>query len=669
MQMSGNPVDAPTDNTRTLVTLGFGTILALMFALVFIAIEQMKALNHSISDLVEETNTKTEAAHTMRDAIRLRANSLKAMALSDDPFERDAEYLRYLAHAGPYRKARETLMAKAMDPREVDLHRRLTVATRAAQPVNEAAADLLLADAPAQQVAEAMAEAGARQAVLLDLLDELVALEQQNAAAALDRSDAHYRDTRRKIFLLALTAFVFASLIAWLMVRRISDKNLRISWQASHDELTGLINRREFERRLQEAIDSVAPGLHEHALLYMDLDRFKIINDSCGHLAGDEFLRQLAAVMKKQRRRTDVLARLGGDEFGLLLLDCPLDKATEIGEALRAAVERFHFYRDERTFTVGMSLGVVPIASSNIDRAVVLSTADTACYMAKEAGRNRVHVAAVDDRQIVRHRSEVRYVNRLRDALEEDRFSLWFQPLKPAGQPARAPTHVEILTRMIDHNGELVPPGIFIPVAERYNLMTAVDRRVIGGTLDWLEEQAADAALPTFMINLSGQSLGDTQLLDYIVERIAGSRLPATRLCFEITETAAVSNLETALEFIERLKREGCLFALDDFGSGLSSFAYLKNLEVDYLKIDGGFVRGMASDPVDYAMVEAINRVGQVMSLRTIAEFVEDRTIYQALREMGVNYAQGNGIAPAMPLDALVQESGTAPAQRMEAGA
>ncbi len=641
------------DNTKTIISLGFGAVLVIVFMLVFIALNQMQMLNNSISSLVEETNAKTAAANTMRDAIRLRANSLKAMWLTTDPFKRDEEYMRFLGYAGPYGRAREVLVSKTMDAREIAIHKKLSEGTKRAQPENDYAADLLLSGVSGKDVEIAMQAAAFSQERLLALLDELVDLEQKNAEAAIEISAVHYQETRRKMFALAAVALGFALMIAWLVTHRIAEKNQRISYQASHDELTGLINRREFERHLEYLIELATSDECEHALFYMDLDQFKIINDTCGHLAGDEFLRQLAVIMKAKLRKTDVLARLGGDEFGILLMDCPLDKAADIGEALRSAVEHFHFFWEGRTFTAGISIGIVSVKSNGMNPAMALSTADTACYMAKEAGRNRVHTATIDDQEIIRHRGEVKLVTRIKEALEQDRFCLYYQPVVPTGQVQALAGRVEILVRMIAPDDSLVQPGSFIPSAERYNLMTDIDRWVVMHALGWLEAQLPVGDPPVFMINLSGQSLSDKQLLSDIVDRLYVSTVKPAQLCFEITETAAVSNLSSATEFMETLKALGCQFALDDFGSGLSSFTYLKRLPVDYLKIDGSFVREIVNDPISSAMVKSINDIGHVMGKLTIAEFVEDAAILEEVKSLGIDFAQGYGIARPKPLDDL----------------
>ncbi len=426
----------------------------------------------------------------------------------------------------------------------------------------------------------------------------------------------------------------------------------RLNWQARHDALTGLYNRQEIEARLEEHLEQARMEGTAHAFLYLDLDQFKLVNDTSGHLAGDELLRQLAYLLKQQIRAGDTIARLGGDEFGILLSGCPLKEAEEIADKLRRTVEEFRFVWDETSFELGVSIGLVQLDENSEGVTAVLSAADVACYTAKDLGRNRYHLYTPDDQELSRRHSEMSWVSRIRQALDENRLELYQQRIAPI-QQADAPSHVEILLRMRDENGDMVPPAQFIPAAERYNLMGLVDRWVIDNTLAALREPTAPRRVA---INLSGTSLGDEQLLEYIRERLEHHGIDATRLTFEITETAAITHLATAIHFIGELKKIGCRFALDDFGSGLSSFTYLKNLPVDYLKIDGSFVKDLIDDPIDLAMVDAINRVGRVMGIRTIAEFVENDAIKARLVELGVDYAQGYGIARPAPLSEWREE-------------
>jgi len=427
----------------------------------------------------------------------------------------------------------------------------------------------------------------------------------------------------------------------------------QLSWQATHDPLTGLVNRTEFERRLDAALEAL-DGQRHHALCYLDLDQFKVVNDTCGHVAGDELLRQLTLLLQQTIRERDTLARLGGDEFGVLLEGCPLENALRITEEMRRTVKEFRFYWQDKSFELGVSIGLVPIDAPGIDRSELLSAADVACYAAKDKGRNRVHVYQPDDEELAQRHGEMQWIARISEAFEQDRFRLYRQSIVPLRPTPDHRTHHEILIRMLDANGHLIPPGAFIPAAERYDLMPTIDRWVVRQAFRHFASHCRDtyAIQPcVFAINLSGASLGDEHLLEFIRDQLTEHTVPPEAFCFEITETAAISNFTRANRLIGELKGLGCQFALDDFGAGLSSFAYLKNLPVDYLKIDGGFVRDMVRDPMDRAIVEAINEIGHVMGIATIGEFVEDEETLDLLRAIGVDYGQGFGIERPVPID------------------
>lgn len=428
----------------------------------------------------------------------------------------------------------------------------------------------------------------------------------------------------------------------------------QLSFQASHDALTGLFNRREFEQQLQQTINNECADAQQHALCYLDLDQFKVVNDTCGHIAGDELLRQLAGLLHGEVRESDILARLGGDEFGVLLKGCGLTQAQRIAEDLRSRVKDFRFVWQDHSFEIGVSIGLAAVNASTRNIADVMSVADVACYAAKDMGRNRVHVYQPDDSELKQRRGEMRWVSRLHKAIDEDRFVLYYQSIVPVAPGTTHPLHFEVLIRLRDEHGKEVPPMAFIPAAERYNLMPSIDRWVVRHTLQYLRALPNPAGQWLCVMNLSGQSLCDDQFLDYVLDQLQIAGIDPRHLCFEITETAAIANLRHAVHFMTELKAIGCRFALDDFGSGLSSFAYLKNLRVDYLKIDGGFVKDMVDDPIDCAMVEAITQIGHVMGIQTIAEFVESDTILAALGRLGVDYAQGYWVAAPRPLDDLI---------------
>ncbi len=417
----------------------------------------------------------------------------------------------------------------------------------------------------------------------------------------------------------------------------------QLLWNATHDLLTGLENRLQFERRLEHMLDNAARHGKQHALLYLDLDQFKIVNDTCGHIAGDELLRRLTNMLKLKVRESDTLARLGGDEFGILLEGCPLDAALSMANDLRNLVNEFRFSWEGKIFSVGLSIGLVVIDENSVDVSSLLSTADAACYSAKDAGRNRVHVYDTRDSEAAKRRDEMKWLPRIHRALEGNMFELFGQKIESIDPNSDAPPHVELLLRMHEEGGAVFGPGAFIPAAERYNLMSTIDRWVVENGLKYLASNPIEDGCSDFMlnINLSGASLAEPGFLEFMLDLINRLGVSTDRLCFEVTETAAIANLDDAIDFITSLKSMGCSFALDDFGSGLSSFAYLKHLPVDYLKIDGGFVKDMLDDPIDRAMVEAINRVGHVMGIKTVAEFVENADILEALRETGVDFVQG----------------------------
>jgi diguanylate cyclase (GGDEF)-like protein len=411
-------------------------------------------------------------------------------------------------------------------------------------------------------------------------------------------------------------------------------------YQANHDPLTGLVNRREFERRLRQVLENAGQddGTH-HALCYMDLDQFKVVNDTCGHAAGDHLLKQLASLLRQHVRESDTLARLGGDEFGLLLAGCQLDKARQIAEGLCEAIKNFRFVWDEKVFTVGVSIGIAAVDASSTLTDVMVA-ADSACYVAKDQGRNRVHVFDMDDRELAQRHGEMQLISQIQQALDEDRFELRYQRIAGLQAGGRG-EHAEILLSMIDPQGARVAPGLFLPAAERYGMMAALDRWVISRALHLAGSAPALAGVEQLAINLSGQSVGSEGLPDFVLQELERSGLDPRRICFEITETAVIANLAKAKHFIRVLREKGCRFALDDFGSGLSSFGYLRNLPVDYLKIDGAFVRHITTDPIDRAMVTSINDMGHAMGIKTIAEFVENEATLRLLTELGVDYAQG----------------------------
>lgn len=437
--------------------------------------------------------------------------------------------------------------------------------------------------------------------------------------------------------------------------RRLSEQ---LSYQASHDDLTGLVNRWEFKNRLEHLISTAQTTDAEHALCYLDLDQFKVINDTCGHIAGDELLRQLAQLLQSQVQEQDTLARLGGDEFGVLIEHCSMAQATRLADTLLERFAEFRFSWQEKRFGIGGSIGVVPITKDSGTLTDILSAADAACYEAKDGGRNRVKQYRRDDTTMIRRNGVMRVMAQLHRAIEEERFQLYYQPIEALNEEEPPGFHYELLIRMRDEYGRFVRPGAFLPAAERFNMAQQLDRWTIATALHWLSRYPEHVnRLNICALNLSGQSLSEEGIYEHIITQFEQTGVPPEKICFEVTETAAISNINRATKLMASLKDLGCTFALDDFGSGLSSFAYLKTLPVDFLKIDGSFVKDIESDSVDLAMVKSINEIAQVMGKKTIAEFVENQAILNILREIGVDYVQGYGIGQPLPIKGLLVDS------------
>jgi diguanylate cyclase (GGDEF)-like protein/PAS domain S-box-containing protein len=424
----------------------------------------------------------------------------------------------------------------------------------------------------------------------------------------------------------------------------------QMSYQATHDALTGLVNRREFERRLEEAIGSGHRGDGQHVLCYLDLDRFKLVNDTSGHLAGDSMLREVAKLLRDAVRDSDTVGRLGGDEFGTLLIGCPLDKARQIADDLCRAVNDYRFVWKDKIFNIGVSVGLVEISRESGTIEELLAAADTACYVAKKQGSGHVVVYSARDEAHARHTGEIQWLQRLQNALKENRFHLYQQVIVPAHEEEGGPA-MEMLVRLQDEAGNELAPADFLRAAERYRLMGLIDRWVVQTTLAALGRGAI--AVPesrSVAINISGQTLGDTQFLEFVVECFDSTGAAPGQVCFEITESAVIANLEHARRFVGVLHGMGCQFALDDFGSGVGSFSNLKTLPLDYLKIDGSFMRNLARDSVNQAMVGAMIKLARTLNFRVIAEQVEDTAAVEAARKIGVDFLQGYAIGRPQPL-------------------
>lgn len=422
--------------------------------------------------------------------------------------------------------------------------------------------------------------------------------------------------------------------------------------QSNYDDLTGLCNRRNFTRHLERLWHSARHGEHTHALVYIDLDHFKIINDTCGHGAGDQFLTQLASALQSKVRRSDVIARIGGDEFGVLLEDCALERAMLVAENLRSTAAELPFSWDSKVFHTTASIGITEI-TRQANAALILSYADAACYVAKDNGRNKVQLF-IGGEQCTRKRTEMDWVARINEAFAQERFRLFYQKIVPVVPSDVRHEHCEVLLRMLDAQGNIIPPMEFIPAAEKYDLMQLIDRWVIrtlfaGMSAEWQRFRMEGAHRQgmcsiQYSVNISGASICDSQFLDFLLGEIANHAIPPNLICLEITETMAITNMDKARQFIKCVRNAGCRIALDDFGSGMSSFAYLKNLPIDYLKIDGSLIRSIAENPADLGIVDAANRIGHLLGFKTVAEFVENDAIMAKLRHIGIDYAQGYSI-------------------------
>ncbi len=429
-----------------------------------------------------------------------------------------------------------------------------------------------------------------------------------------------------------------------VMQDKIDDATTMLRYQAQHDDLTGLINRREFEVRLDRSLNAVYINNAQHVFCYMDLDQFKLVNDTCGHAAGDELLRQISVLLVNRMRDRDTLARLGGDEFGLLIENCSLIDASQITNAILKLIRDYRFIFEDKIFNIGVSIGIVVVNSGFENISEIIHAADSACYSAKQAGRNQSFLFSPGDVEVTQHKRSVEAISDITDEIDDSQFVLYCQPIVPLSKAVPQQPHYEILIRKINVDGIIMLPTTFIPSAERYHLMPNIDRWVIKNTFIAYREllnKSEETCNYVFSINLSGTSLGDKSLLGFIREQFSIYAIPPDRICFEITETAAIVNLKNTISLFTALRALGCSFALDDFGSGMSSFTYLKNFDVDYLKIDGSFVKEMHLNRIDHAMVSSIHSVAEAMNIKTVAEFVENEIILNELKAIGVHYGQG----------------------------
>jgi diguanylate cyclase (GGDEF)-like protein len=636
----------------TAISLG---VVALLVMLVSIPVVQNGAQHRGMEILIEAINRKSAAITSMQNALWQKTAGLHRMLQAGTAAERNTCYQRFIEASSSYSDAASHLASLGTLGDEAVVHSQLQQQARFSEPYYDSTAKLIMDSASASLVAAAMRDIAAQQEPMIALLGRLADIQHDHAVRILGASRQQQSFIQKVLPGIALLMLLLIVAGFRVVSRHLGEKNRQLAYHCSYDPLTGLINRREFETRLDRLVQQTASKPATHALLYMDLDQFKLVNDSCSHAAGDELLRQVTQLLLGAIRQRDTLGRLGGDEFGLLLENCPLGKAVEIAAGIQKTIGSFQYAQGKEAFSLGASIGVVLIDENTSGIASVMSAADAACYIAKESGRNRVQIAHLGDRRMQQRQGEMQWVSRLKQALADDRFTLYYQPIVPCAGGNSRERHIEILLRMIDEDGTLVRPGTFLPAAEKYNLAAHIDRWVISRIMDWQAQHTTAAhPPPTITVNLSGQTLHSPDMLKFIIDQVKNTGVSPKYIIFEISETNAVTSVPSTTNFMLTLRSCGFRFSLDKFGSGLSTFTYLKKLPVDYLKIDGTFVRDILADPVDYAMVRSFNELGQLLGKETIAEYVESLDIADELRKMGVNYAQGCAYATPAPLNNFV---------------
>ncbi len=644
------------DPIKLTISLGFAGVLTLMGLISFISLSQMTVITEQMADLLTETNAKISAASTMRNSIRLRGDTLNKMYLTDDYLKRDELRLEISEHALQYKIARDILFTFRMSSREAKLLDQLIQQTRVAKSFNDDAADNLLSDKPPQEIKEDLRLANTARHDMLAGLDKLVLLQEEISQSAIKDSEEYQKTVSDIILFLSLAAFFIALYIAQLVIRETSRKNSEIHFQATHDELTKLVNRKEFSHRLKSAFDTAKNSRESHALCFLDLDKFKTVNDTCGHKAGDELLIQLTRTIKNHIRSHDTLARIGGDEFGLLLEGCSLDKAVEISEGIVSLIKSHKFKWQNRIFHVGVSIGLVMINrdTENIEKA--LTQADTACYAAKDMGRNQVQIHGLNEELAKNTHKELAWVSEIDNDQVENRFSLYLQKIETTQAHSKKSIY-EVLLRMHDDEGALISPENYIPAAERFNLMKDVDAWVIRNALQQLSnyyKHNPNNDIQLF-INISANSLSNHSFTEFVIQQIKINNISPNSICLEISEKNAIKNIDQTTNVITELRKHNVKFSLDNFGRSMSSFSYLKNLNVSYLKIDGNIVKNMSHSTTDKAMIAAINQIGKVMNIETVASHVEDAFTFNQLKEMGIDFAQGFYLDKPKPITAQIE--------------
>lgn len=636
------------------VSAGFGILVSLLMATIIAGLYTFSHHNHHLAEVSESATRKIYLAFSMRNAIRERIDSLRIMVNMDDPFDRDEQRLVFYSHARIYSQARSEMIRLATHPQEKAFIEKLDRAAREARPSNRLALSQLslLEEEITPATQDAVSAAIIAHLNLLNRVSEMVALQDEISKQALQEADLSFRQSMAIAVIVGVISVIIAILTASMVIARATEKNRQLSYQASHDALTGLPNRAAFEQAVSMTLEEASIDRTEHVLLFMDLDQFKLVNDTKGHQAGDKLLQALSKVLSAELRSSDLLARLGGDEFGVLLRFTNAKFGEMVADKLRRAVEEFVFDYDNESFRVGVSIGMTPFSNDDFTLERLLSIADASCYAAKDSGRNRIHRSDLNADELSVRDGEMRWASRISQAINEDRFVLHGQAMRPlSGRAMNTRTPVELLLRLMSDDGEdLIFPGDFLPAAERYGKMFDIDCWVLKHAIAWLETLGELQNQIVASINICGRSASDPQFADFVHEQLQASSVDPRALCFEITESVAVHSLGNASRLIEKVGAMGCHFALDDFGSGVSSFSYLRHLKVDWLKIDGSYISNIEHNVTDRSLVESINNISHTLGKLTVAEFVESESTMKALKNMGVDYAQGFGFHRPVPL-------------------
>ncbi|MDB4222377.1 EAL domain-containing protein [Granulosicoccus sp.] len=648
---------APNNPLRILIAAGFIAVFALMTMVTWLSMSTLHDVNNSMSELIESTSQKASRAYRMRDVIRLRSNSARTLIHSQDPEDRHAIFDKLIEYTNDYRDARTQLDALDANEREQIILDQIDKTYTRVNTTIEDTNEYIYATNQDNDVLDVLlSELELQELVLLNHLNKLVTLEKSLAEESLEENQTTYDETRQLLFLMVIVSFALSMAISGIVIWRVTRDNKRISHLANHDDLTGLHNRRSFEQHLQHTIDIAERSPSAHALLYIDLDRFKMVNDTCGHQAGDLLLIELTQLINGRLRRGDLFARLGGDEFAIIAQGETFDKIRTLAEELRQLVCDFIFHYETQSFNVSLSVGLTLVDGQVQSVEQVLADVDAACYVAKQSGRNRVHVKQDNDADLVQYRNNLAGVQAIREALNDERLALFYQPIYKVGSNLSDIEHCEILLKIQSETGELYSPVSAISIAEKYNIMNEIDRWVFTQVIDWLVIAKKDRITPSLLINLSGHSFADEQFIKFVMSRLEETDIDPSCITFEISEASIVSNFEQLKVFLNSVRNLGCKVALDDFGSGYSNFANLKSLSFDYVKINGSMVQKIAENSVDKNMVSAINQLGHTVGAKTIAEFVGDDETMRCLEELEVDFAQGDGLKMPTPLDQLVTD-------------